>query len=145
MSNHILLEPPGEPFVRVEGGKILVHIPMRFKRASGRKEIIFAEPRQDDAALSPSAQRPLAIAVARAHRWLARLEDGTFGSVAELAEEVGLDPSYVSRVLALTTLAPAIVEAVLRGDEGPDVSLTAITANQPLDWMQQRPVGRSAW
>ena len=134
MGNHILREPPGEPFVRVEDGKILVHIPMRFKRASGRKEIIIPEFGQDDAALSPRAQRPLAIAVARAHRWLARLEDGTFGSVSELAEAVGMDASQVRRYLNLTLLSPAMTGRVLTGDEPDDASLESLSRNVAIGW-----------
>ena len=134
MGNHILREPPGEPFVRVEDGKILVHIPMRFKRASGRKEIIIPEFGQDDAALSPRAQRPLAIAVARAHRWLARLEDGTFGSVSELAEAVGLDASQVRRYLNLTLLPPAMIARVLAGEEPDGASLESLSRDVAIGW-----------
>ena len=137
MGNHILLEPPGEPVVRVEDGKILVHIPMRFKRASGRKEIIIPEFGQDDAALSPRAQRPLAIAVARAHRWLARLEDGTFGSVSELAEAVDMDPSLVRRHLGLTSLRPDLVREILAGDEPDGLSLRELLLGVPVRWEEQ--------
>jgi hypothetical protein len=134
MGNHILLEPPGEPFVRVEDGKIRVHIPMRFKRRSGRKEILIAEPGQGDAALSPRAQRPLAVAVARAHRWLARLEDGTFGSVSELAEAVNLDASQVRRYLNLTLLPPTMTVRILDGNEPDDASLESLSRDVAIGW-----------
>jgi hypothetical protein len=134
MGNHILKEPPGEPFVRVEEGKIRVHIPMRFKRRSGRKEILIPEPGQDDKPLSPMAQRPLAIAVARAHRWLARLEDGTFGSVSELAEVVRLDPSRVRRFLNLTVLPPSLTIRILAGEESADTTLDALARNVEVRW-----------
>ena len=134
MGNHILKEPPGEPSVRVEEGKIRVHIPMRFKRRSGRKEILIAEPGDDDRALSPRARRPLAIAVARAHRWLARLEDGSFGSVSELADAVNLDPSRVRRFLNLTVLPPSMTDRILAGDEPMNASFDTLSRDVHISW-----------
>jgi len=63
-----------------------------------------------------------------AHRWLALLEDGKFGSVSELAEAVGLDPSLVRRHLNLTLLRPDLVRQILAGDEPDGLSLRGIAA-----------------
>ena len=54
-------------------------------------------------------------ALARAFRWRKLLESGTYASVAEMADAEGIDRSYVSRVVRLTLLAPAMVEDILEG------------------------------
>ena len=49
------------------------------------------------------------------------LESGEFATIAELAEREGIAPSYMTRVMRLTLLAPNIVEAILHGQQGPEV------------------------
>ena len=43
------------------------------------------------------------------------LESGYFVTIAELAEHKGIAPSYMTRVLRLSLLAPDIVESILDG------------------------------
>jgi hypothetical protein len=52
-------------------------------------------------------------ALARGHRWLAMLESGEAKSLKDIAGREGIDNSYVSRMVNLTTLAPDIVAAIL--------------------------------
>jgi hypothetical protein len=54
------------------------------------------------------------------------LESGEFATIAELAEREGIAPSYMTRVLRLTLLAPDIVEAILDGKQGPEVTLARV-------------------
>jgi len=105
---------------------VVVHVPLRFKRRSGRKEIVFPTERAADQAASPAAQRLLVLGLARAHRWLELLEEGRFSGVAEVAEAAGCDPSYVRRMLNLTLLAPAMVERVLDGMEGDEDAMARL-------------------
>ena len=113
---------------------VVVHIPMRFKRRSGRKEIVFPTARAADQAASPAAQRLLVLAIARAHRWLELLEDGRFAGVAEVAEAVGCDPSYVRRMLNLTLLAPEMIDRVLDGMEGDEEGLERLARETGVVW-----------
>ena len=53
------------------------------------------------------------LALARGHRWLTILESGEAKSLREIAVREGIDNSYVSRMVNLTTLAPDIVAAIL--------------------------------
>ena len=46
------------------------------------------------------------------------LESSEFATIAELAEREGIAPSYMTRVLRLTLLAPELVEAILDGRRG---------------------------
>jgi hypothetical protein len=48
------------------------------------------------------------------------LEIGQFATAQELAAEEKINPSYVSRALRLTLLAPDIIEAILDGQQSGD-------------------------
>jgi len=78
-------------------------------------------------AIEPTQDFTLVKAVARAFQWRRMLETGRFGTLAELAASEKINASYVSRVLRLTLLAPAIVEAILDGrqPEGVEVEWPA--------------------
>jgi hypothetical protein len=53
----------------------------------------------------------------------AQLESGEYASLEDLPKDVGCDRTYVGRMLRLTSLAPDIIEAILRGDEPAGLSL----------------------
>jgi len=55
--------------------------------------------------------------VARAHRWQKLLGDGKFKSISDLAREIGLDLSFVARLLRLTLLVSDIGDAILMGEK----------------------------
>lgn len=54
------------------------------------------------------------------------LESGEFATIAELAGREGIAPSYMTRVLRRTLLAPDLVEAILDGRHGPEVTLARV-------------------
>lgn len=124
----------GEVSTGRDGDSIVVHVPMRFKRHSGRKEIVFPTERAADQAASPGVQRALIVAVARAHAWLDALEDGRYANVAALADAVGTDPSFVRRMLNLTLLAPDLVERVLDGMEGDEDAMDPLARGPGMVW-----------
>jgi hypothetical protein len=80
---------------------------------------------------------PLQLALARGHRWLAMLESGEVKSMKELARREGVDDSYVSRMVNLTTLAPDIVAAILDETLPEEVTLFELAAGTPLLWGEQ--------
>ena len=131
-----------EPWLSERDGRVIIHIPMQFRRRGGRKEII--EPsRRNGASGALPAYEPLAVAIARAHRWKDLLDQGRFGSVTELAEAVGVDRGHVGRLLNLALLAPDIVERILEGEEPSGLSLRQLTRIMPSDWDAQRRVEAS--
>ncbi len=112
-------------------------VPMRFKKKSGRKEIVPPPDtigRLQDAAV----QKPLAVSLARAHRWRDLLTTGRFHSIGELAETIDVDRAYIGRLLNLTLLAPDIIASILDGSEPSGLSLERLTRNTPLSWEEQR-------
>ena len=78
------------------------------------------------------------LALARGHRWLAMLESGEVKTLTEIAKREGVDNSYVSRMVNLTTLAPDIVAAIL-DDILPDtITLLELASDPPVLWGEQR-------
>jgi len=90
---------------------LTLHVPFRFVNRGDRKEMQVPE---GDAQPSRTDNTPVK-AMARALCWKLMLESGEFATIAELEEREGIAPSYITRVLRLTLLAPGIVEAT-RGD-----------------------------
>lgn len=114
---------------------VTLHVPFRIVKRGGRKEMQMpdgaVQPRRTDGALVK--------ALARAFRWKRMLESGEYAIIAELAEREGIAPSYMTRVLRLTLLAPDIVEAILDGKQVPEVTLTRVLEPFPAAWNEQRP------
>lgn len=57
--------------------------------------------------------------------------------MTELAEREGIAPSYMTRVMRLTLLAPDIVDTILEGKQGPEVTLARMLEPFPLLWEEQ--------
>ena len=74
------------------------------------------------------------------HRWLDQLTSGAIASIRGIAQAEGIDGGDVSRFLPLAFLAPGIVEALMNGRQG--VELTAEKMRQilpiPCSWREQR-------
>ena len=112
---------------------VTLHVPFRVVKRGGRKEMQMPEgttqPRRTD--------NTLVKALARAFRWKRMLESGEFATIAELAEREGIAPSYMTRVLRLTLLAPDIVEAILDGMQGPELTLAKMLEPFAVEWEAQ--------
>ena len=112
---------------------VTLHVPFRVVKRGGRKEMQLPHGVRPDR----KADNTLVKALARAFRWKRLLESGEFATVSELAEREGIAPSYITRVLRLTLLAPDIVEAILDGKQGPEVTLAQGLEPFPLAWQLQ--------
>jgi hypothetical protein len=121
---------------------VTVHAPFAIRKRGGRKVIV-----TPDGAVAPQPEaRPpridnaLVKALARAFRWRRMLESGDYASIADLARAEKIGRSYVSTMLRLTLLAPDIVEAILEGRQGEDVTLEGLMAGVPVVWGEQHRV-----
>jgi hypothetical protein len=76
--------------------------------------------------------------LARAWRWQRLLNDGLYGTVAEIADKERINRSYLSRTIRLSLLAPDIVEALLNGTQPSALRLAALESPFPLEWVRQR-------
>ena len=112
---------------------VTVNVPFRVVKRGGRKEM-----RLPDGATAPRrADNTLVKALARAFRWKRMLESGEFATIAELAEHERMAPSYMTRVMRLTLLAPDIVDAILDRKQGPEVTLARVLEPFPAEWANQ--------
>lgn len=110
---------------------ITVRVPIKLRRQGSRKAII------TPAGTLPMPARvdiTLVKALARAFRWRKMLETGAHATIAELAAAEKINPSYVSRVLRLTLLAPDIVEAILDGRQPGGMTLPVLMGGHQLNW-----------
>jgi hypothetical protein len=112
---------------------ITVHVPFRILKRGGRKEMHLPE----DTAQLRRTDNTLVKALARAFRWKRMLESGDFATIGELAEHEEIAPSYMTRVLRLTLLAPEIVEAILDGKQAPEMTLARLQEPLPPEWSDQ--------
>jgi hypothetical protein len=112
---------------------VTLHVPFRIVKRGGRKEMHLPNGVRPDR----KADNTLVKALARAFRWKRMLESGEFATLAELAECEGIAPSYMTRVSRLTLLAPDIVEAILNGKQGPEVTLARVLEPFPVEWVLQ--------
>ncbi len=115
---------------------VTLHVPFRIVKRGGRKEMQLP----DGAAPPRRADNTLVKALARAFRWKRMLDSGEFATIAELAEREGIAPSYMTRVLRLTLLAPDIVETILGGKYGPEITLADLLEPFPAIWATQMEV-----
>ncbi len=116
---------------------LTVRVSFTIRRRGGRKLAIAA----DGTTLVPPRPRidsTLVKALARAHRWNRLLESGRYGSAAELAAAEKINPSYVSRVLRLTLLAPDIVEAIVEGRQADGIEANMLLKPFSVCWVKQR-------
>ena len=115
---------------------ITVQIPFRLVKRGGRKEMILpagAEGQQDPAPVNSAVVK----ALARAFRWKRMLETGEFATLGELAAREAVAPSYLTRLLQLTILAPDIVEMLVDGRQEANVTLSGLSERIPVEWRKQ--------
>lgn len=112
---------------------ITIRVPFHITKRGGRKEVQLP----DGAPAQRKTDSTLIKALARAFRWKRMLESGEFATINELAEREGIAPSYMTRVLRLTLLAPDIVEAILDGRQGPEVTVGRLLEGFPVEWRLQ--------
>jgi hypothetical protein len=119
---------------------VTVRAPFAIRKRGGRKVIVTPDgaPAPQPEAGPPRIDSALVKALARAFRWRRMLESGDYGSIAELARAEKIGRAYVSTMLRLTLLAPDIVEAILDGRQGDDVTLEAVMAGVPVVWREQK-------
>ena len=113
---------------------ITVHVPFRIVKRGGRKEMQMPVGYRQQR----KADNTLVKALARAFRWKQMVESGAFTTIAELAACEGIAPSYMTRVLRLTLLAPDIVEAILDGKQGAWLTLVGLMKPFSSEWDEQR-------
>lgn len=116
---------------------VTVVVPFKVRKRGGRKQIL--APDGHPALLSHRGRmdNSLVKALARAFRWRKLLATGDYATLRELANAENIIPSYLSRILRLTLLAPEIVEAILDGRQAETATLARLMKDVPVVWAEQ--------
>jgi site-specific DNA recombinase len=112
-------------------------IPMQIKRRGVELRLVFNR----DRGKSRKADPALLKAIARAHRWFDDLVAGRVSSMAEIGKREGVPKNYVSWLIRLAFLAPEIVEAIIQGNQPPELTAQTLITRRvdlPLEWRAQK-------
>ena len=135
----LIIHKTSEPdILQSSDGKLTLSIPIQIKRRSGRKLVTLTNGETAKVRPWDTVATPLQLALARGYRWLAMLESGEAKSLREIAASEGIDRSYVSRMVNLTTLGPDIVAAILDDVLPNYITLFELAVDPPVLWEEQR-------
>jgi len=109
-------------------------------RRCGRAIRILIDGTDPFATTKPDAR--LVKLLIRARQFNAALLDNDGAPFAALAKREGVSPSYFTRLVRLSYLAPDIAEAILDGRQPRDLTADKLLAHSrlPLGWHEQRTV-----
>ena len=120
----------------LDSAVVTIKVPFAVRKRGGRKLVLTP----DGAPVSsraPQIDSTLIKAIARAFRWQKMLETGRYETIKEIAKAEKINPSYVSRILRLTLLAPTTVEAIIGGRADAAPTLAEAMAPFPVAWARQ--------
>ena len=126
----------------VHRAAVTIKVPFAVRKRGGRK-LVLAPNGAPVPATVPHVDSTLIKAIAHPFRWQKMLETGRYATIQEIAKAEKINPSYVSRVLRMTLLAPYIVEALLDGRQPTEVTLTVLMRPFPVAWEEQVEAGLS--
>ena len=115
---------------------LTVFIPLTVRKRNGRPKIMppaDLAPDYDEKDVDPHVLR----AIAKAWSWRRKLDSGQVATIQDIATAEDVTPVYVSRVLKLAYLAPAVLEKLLIARVPPGVSIMDMAAAAELHWGEQ--------
>jgi DNA invertase Pin-like site-specific DNA recombinase len=112
----------------------IITAPIKMQQRGQEMRLVFGA---EDAL--PFGHNGLIRLLARAHTIRHRLFEERL-TIGEVAQAENLIPSYVTRLVRLTFLAPDITASILSGRHDPDLTVSRLIADTrfPLDWNDQR-------
>jgi hypothetical protein len=118
-------------------GRLTISVPIQLNRRSGRKLVTLPGWRaRGNTTVGRRADAPPGWRSPAGTRGWPR--SGEVNLLRELARSEGVDSSYVSRMVNLTTLAPDIVATILDEALPPDLTLFDLAVDPPAPWEGQR-------
>ena len=91
---------------------VTVTVPFAIRKRGGRTLVITPDGVTSAPAPRTRVDSALLKALARGFRWRKLLETGDFATIEGIAKAENINPSYISRVLRLTLLAPESTTAL---------------------------------
>src|SRR6202040_2535793 len=112
-------------------------IPLRVRRCGIEMRLVIGA----GSGSAPRVDSTILKATARAHRWFDDLVSGRATSMVEIGKREGVGKRYVSRMIRLAFLAPAIVERIAEGRQPPELTTQFLSTGRgdlPLSWQAQK-------
>jgi hypothetical protein len=116
---------------------VTVTVPFAIRKRGGRTLVITPDGVSSAPVPRTRVDSALLKALARGFRWRKLLEKGDFATIEEIAVAENINPSYVSRLLRMTLLAPEIVEAILAGRQPEGLTMSRAIRPFALEWQRQ--------
>jgi hypothetical protein len=112
-----------------------VFIPLTMRMRNGRPRIVppAAVAPANDSRVDPHVLR----AIARAWSWRRRLESGEASTILDIAQAEGVTDRFVSRMIRLAWLSPAVLEKLVLARCSPSLSIKDMIAATELPWGEQ--------
>jgi hypothetical protein len=111
---------------------ITVRVQLTIRRRPGRKTVVTPMGDRTVPTVTTRADPALVKAVARAFRYQRMLDEGRYASISEIAAAEQIERGYLGTLLRLTLLAPAIVEAILDGQQPKGTTLPELLEPLPV-------------
>jgi len=116
---------------------LLIATPATLKRSGLAMRMVLDT---GEAAISREPDARLIGAIAKAHHWWNRLLEEPKLTITDLARSEGVTSSYMTRVIRLAFLDPAIVTRIVEGKAPADIDTKRLTQTDaiPIAWSEQR-------
>ena len=114
-----------------------ITIQFKVRKRGGRKLILTPDGLQSSIPPRARVDSALLKVLSRGFRWRKLLETGHFATIEEIAKAENINPSYVSRLLRMTLLAPEIVKAILAGNHPAGLTRAKVMQPFPMEWHRQ--------
>jgi len=129
-----------KPKIKSDGRTLTVRVPISIRKRGGRKVVLAPDGTSVDASklFCQQIDNAMVKALARSFRWRDMLEKETYTTIKEIAHAENIAETYVGRVVRLSLLAPAIVEAIMTGKQPPEMTLPLLMRlSFSSDWNAQ--------
>lgn len=112
-------------------------IPMQIKRRGVEMRMVI-----ESSSAAGNIDQSLIKAIARGHKWFGELGSGQVKSISEIANREKIDKGYVSHIINLAFLAPAVVERVIAGKQPADFTPFMLMKKMDiaLNWSEQAKI-----
>ena len=119
LSLRLPLSTSGKPAANATNHlSITRQIPLRVRRRGNEMRLVIG----GGSGSAPRIDSTILKATARARRWFDDLVSGRAASMVEIGQREGVGKRYVSRMIRLAFLAPAIVESIAEGRQPPELT-----------------------
>ena len=128
---------------QIDDKTLSIFIPIQIRTKQGYVTMILAEGAEEyqEVENPKNYNEKLVKAFASAYKWQKMLKEKEVSSFAEIAELEKSDKTYIAKVFKLNYVALDIVEAILKGNQPPQLNLRDfIQKTIPDLWTEQREV-----